>query len=42
MHIRAQAWELAIADLDPLRLDPQCALENSNRAFVAIHRKEYQ
>ncbi len=43
LHIRARAWEVAIADLDQaLRLDPQCVLAHSNRAFVAIHRKEYR
>ena len=42
IHMRALAWELAVVDLEQaLRLDPQCALAHCNRAFVAIHRKEY-
>jgi len=43
LHARMQSYDLAIADIDQaLRLDPLCALANANRAFVAVHRKEYQ
>ncbi len=43
LHIRARNWEPAVADLgQALRLDPQCAIAHANRAFIAVHRKEYQ